>query len=326
MGKLTVVITIVLSFLVPCHSKIYAKDIDPDKARQLFRKAEILYSQHEIDLALKNYLAAIDLFPSMPKAYYRIGVIYSTFKERYYKSIRFFRKSIKYDSQDPNPYHGLGITYCIIGNERLGSKYLMKAGIIFFKEGNIDAALSIYDVLRQTGEPDPILGKMLDEPTRVKIPPSLREEHPADSRERNPLSVYRRKREAFLHPIILKAATRYKVDSALIKAIIMAESSYNPKAISKKGAKGLMQLMPKTAKLLGVTDSFNPEQNINAGVRHFKGLLNEFKGDVKLALAAYHAGSRKVWEYQGVPPFKTTRYYIKKVFEYHQYYKEKTAL
>ena len=174
MGKLTVVITIVLSFLVPCHSKIYAKDIDPNKARQLFRKAEILYSQHEIDLALKNYLAAIDLFPSMPKAYYRIAVIYSTFKGRYYKSIRFFRKSIKYDSQDPNPYHGLGITYCIVGNERLGSKYLMKAGIIFLKEGNINAALSIYDVLRQTGEPDPILGKMLDESTGVKISPSLR--------------------------------------------------------------------------------------------------------------------------------------------------------
>jgi len=201
----------------------------------------------------------------------------------------------------------------------------MKAGIIFFKEGNIDAALSIYDVLRQTGEPDPILGKMLDEPTRVKIPPSLRKKHSADSRERDPLSVHGRQREAFLHPIILKAATRYKVDSTLIKAIIMAESSYNPKAISKRGAKGLMQLMPKTAKLLGVRDSFNPEQNINAGVRHFKDLLNQFKGDVKLALAAYNVGSRKIRKYQGVPPFKATRYYIKKVFEYHQYYKEKTA-
>ena len=139
-------------------------------------------------------------------------------------------------------------------------------------------------------------------------------------------SVNGKKTERLFHPIILKAATRYKVDSALIKAIIMVESSYNPKAISKRGAKGLMQLMPKTARLLGVRDSFNPEQNINAGVRHFKDLLNQFKGDVKLALAAYNAGSRKVRKYQGVPPFKATRYYIKKVFEYHQYYKEMMAL
>jgi tetratricopeptide (TPR) repeat protein len=130
------------------------KDIDPNKARQLFRKAEILYSQHEIDLALKNYLAAIDLFPSMPKAYYRIGVIYGTFKRRYYESIRFYRKSIKYDSQDPNPYHGLGIAFCIVGNERLRSKFLLKAATMFLKESNIMAALSIYDVLRQTREKD----------------------------------------------------------------------------------------------------------------------------------------------------------------------------
>jgi soluble lytic murein transglycosylase-like protein len=105
----------------------------------------------------------------------------------------------------------------------------------------------------------------------------------------------------------------------------MAESSYNPKAISKKGARGLMQLMPKTAEILGVKDSFNPEQNINAGVKHFKGLMNRFKGDVKLALAAYNVGSRKVRKYQGVPPFKATQSYIKKVLEYYQYFKEKTT-
>ena len=325
MVKSAVIITIFLSFLTPFHGKIYAKDIDPNKARQLFRKAEILYSQHEIDPALKNYLAAIDLFPSMPKAYYRIGVIYRTFKRRYYESIRFYRKSIKYECQDPNPYYGLGIAYCIVGNERLGSKYPTKAGIIFLKEGNINAALSIYDVLRQTGEPDPTLGEMLDEPTGVEIPPSLREEHPTRSPERNLLSVHAKKTEASLQPIILRAANRYQVDPALIKAIIMAESSYNPKAISRRGAKGLMQLMPKTAEVLGVGDSFNPEQNINAGVRHFKGLLDRYKGDVRLALAAYNAGSRKVRKYQGVPPFKATHYYIKKVLEYYQYYREKMA-
>ena len=181
--------------------------------------------------------------------------------------------------------------------------------------------------IRQNGQmqpkPNSTLGKRLGQLIRVKIPPSLRQKHSADSRERKPLSVHGKKREALLHPIILRAANRHQIDPALVKAIIMAESSYNPKAISKKGAKGLMQLMPQTAEILGVRDSFNPEQNINAGVRHLKGLLNLFKGDVRLALAAYNVGSIKVRKYQGVPPFKATQSYIKKVLEYYQYYKEK---
>jgi len=170
---------------------------------------------------------------------------------------------------------------------------------------------------------DPSLGKILDESSRYKIPPSLPEEHPVSTPERSLLSAHGKKTEALLHPIILQAANRYQIDSDLVKAIIMVESRYNPKAISKRGAKGLMQLMPKTAKALGVRDSFNPEHNINAGVRYFRKLMNQFNGDVKLALAAYNAGSKKVRKYQGVPPFKATQYYIKKVFEYHQYYKEK---
>lgn len=105
----------------------------------------------------------------------------------------------------------------------------------------------------------------------------------------------------------------------------MAESRYNPQAISKMGAKGLMQLMPGTAKALGVEDAFNPEHNVNGGAKYFKQLLDQFDGDVKLALAAYNAGSKNVKDYKGVPPFKATRYYIKKVFEYYQYYKENLA-
>ena len=128
------------------------------------------------------------------------------------------------------------------------------------------------------------------------------------------------------HSIIIEAANRYQVDPAIVKAIIMAESSYNPKAISKKGAKGLMQLMPKTAAELGVKDSFNPVYNINGGVRYYKKMLNQFNGDVELALAAYNAGSRKVKKYQGIPPFKATRYYIKKVFKYYQYYKKQVDI
>ena len=123
-------------------------------------------------------------------------------------------------------------------------------------------------------------------------------------------------------PIILAAANQYKVNPAIIRAIIMAESNYNPKAVSKKGARGLMQLMPRTARSLGVKDSFNPEQNIHAGVKYFSQLLNKFNGDPSLALAAYNAGSRKVKKYNGVPPFKTTKRYIKKVFKYQKLFEQ----
>ena len=128
--------------------------------------------------------------------------------------------------------------------------------------------------------------------------------------------------ERLLQPVILEASKRYQVDHAIIKAIIMAESSYNLMAISNKGAEGLMQLMPNTARELGVTDSFNPTQNIHAGVRYFKKLLKRFKGNVRLALAAYNAGSENVREYNGIPPFKATHSYIKRVLYYQWYYQK----
>ena len=133
--------------------------------------------------------------------------------------------------------------------------------------------------------------------------------------------ISRNSAERLFQPIVIKAANRHNVDPAMVMAIIMAESSYNPKAISKKGARGLMQLMPNTARSLGVKDSFNPEHNINAGVRYFKKLLNQFEGDVELALAAYNAGSRKVREHRGIPPFGATKVYVKKVIKYYKYYK-----
>lgn len=128
--------------------------------------------------------------------------------------------------------------------------------------------------------------------------------------------------ERLLQPVIREASERYKVDHAMIRAIIMAESSYNILAISNKGAEGLMQLMPHTARELGVTDSFNPTQNIHAGARYFKKLLKRFKGDVRLALAAYNAGIRNVRDYKGIPPFKATHAYIKKVLQYQRYYRQ----
>jgi soluble lytic murein transglycosylase-like protein len=157
---------------------------------------------------------------------------------------------------------------------------------------------------------------------RFKISPTA---NLAVQTDQIPPSVSGRKAEHQYHKFIVQTASKYQIDPALIKAIIMAESGYNPKAVSKKGAKGLMQLMPETAEALGVEDIFNPRQNITGGVQYFKRLVNRFNGDVKLALAAYNAGSRYVRNYNGIPPFKATRHYIKKVLKYYQKYKNQPS-
>ena len=133
--------------------------------------------------------------------------------------------------------------------------------------------------------------------------------------------IYAKKTSRLFHEIIIEVANRYNVDPALIKAIIMAESRFNPYAISRKGAKGLMQLMPVTAKAMGAKDPFDPEYNIDAGVRYFKKLLIMFNNDIELALAAYNAGIKKVKTYGGIPPFKSTKEYVRKVIRYYNYYK-----
>ena len=155
------------------------------------------------------------------------------------------------------------------------------------------------------------------------VPEMVPDTDSSEKKESPPVSDLSVKGERSFFPIIQRASLRYNIDPALVKAIIRVESEYNPKAISVKGAKGLMQLMPVTAKYLGVYDAFNPEQNIHAGVRHFKFLLKQFDGDVKLALAAYNAGTRHVKRYNDIPPFKETRRYLKKVFRYYEFYKER---
>jgi len=117
--------------------------------------------------------------------------------------------------------------------------------------------------------------------------------------------------------IIHEAAGRHHVDADLILAVIIAESQLNPTAQSKKGARGLMQLMPLTADALDVTDIYSPEENVDAGVRHLRWLLDRFDGDLRMALAAYNAGVQNVLRYEGVPPFPETRAYVKRVLEYY---------
>ena len=121
--------------------------------------------------------------------------------------------------------------------------------------------------------------------------------------------------------IIRKAADKFKIDSALIKAIIKAESNFDHQAVSPVGAQGLMQLMPATASALQVENAFHPENNIEGGVRYLRYLLDIYRGNLTLALAAYNAGERNVAKYNNnVPPFRETQNYIKRVLSYYNSY------
>ena len=120
---------------------------------------------------------------------------------------------------------------------------------------------------------------------------------------------------------IQEAAQRYNVPSSLVRAVIRVESNFRPRAVSSAGAKGLMQLMPGTASDMGASDVFNPRQNIFAGTRYLRVLINKFKGDAKLAIAAYHAGPGIVAA-RGRIPYKATERYVRSVLKHYLRYKE----
>ncbi|MFZ2417273.1 MAG: lytic transglycosylase domain-containing protein [Smithellaceae bacterium] len=121
--------------------------------------------------------------------------------------------------------------------------------------------------------------------------------------------------------IITQAAAKFNLDAALIKAVIKAESNFNHKAVSRAGAKGLMQLMPQTASSLNVDDVFHPGNNIEGGARYLRYLLNLYRGNLMLALAAYNAGEGAVAKYNyGVPPYRETQNYVRRVLALYESY------
>ena len=122
---------------------------------------------------------------------------------------------------------------------------------------------------------------------------------------------------------IARAALAYEVPFSLIKAMIKVESDYNPEAVSRAGAKGLMQIMPANIKAYGINNPFDPHENIMVGTQYFKSLFEKFNGNITLALAAYNAGPACVAKYDSVPPYEETQDYVERVMNYYQVLKKR---
>lgn len=134
---------------------------------------------------------------------------------------------------------------------------------------------------------------------------------PVSTRDADSLWTVRSRYDTIIH----ETARRHDVDPALVKAIVQAESAFDPAAVSRAGARGLMQVLPETASRFAITNLSDPRQNLRAGVLYLKHLLGLFEGDVAMAVAAYNAGPNTVRRYRGVPPYRETRSYLVKVME-----------
>lgn len=146
----------------------------------------------------------------------------------------------------------------------------------------------------------------------------MKEYSTPESGSKVPSYSWLKKQVLALSPTIAQVAQDTQVDLNLLHAVILAESAYNPNALSPKGAMGLMQLMPATAKRFGVENAWDPSQNIEGGARYLDFLLDRFDGDRELAVAAYNAGEGAVDKYGGIPPYKETQGYVKKVMNFYR--------
>jgi soluble lytic murein transglycosylase-like protein len=173
------------------------------------------------------------------------------------------------------------LLFAAVADAQVRYSYIDEDGVQNFT--NIAPVRPVYD-LKVTGTPDP---------------PALQPQAGPESRK--------------FDPIIEKYASENQLDPSLIRSIIAQESAFNPKAVSPKGARGLMQLMPETAASLGVKNSFDPEQNIQGGVRHFRSLMDSFNNDLELSLAAYNAGQNLVQRLGRIPAIKETRDYVQSI-------------
>jgi soluble lytic murein transglycosylase-like protein len=140
-----------------------------------------------------------------------------------------------------------------------------------------------------------------------------------------PAPVAERQAETKLdvHDLLQSAGQKHGLDPDFLASVVHAESGFNVRAVSPKGARGLMQLMPKTAEDLGVKDSFDPEANVDAGTKYLRALLDQYNGNVPKALAAYNAGANRVAQYHGVPPYRETRAYVRSIIA--EYNRKKAA-
>lgn len=175
------------------------------------------------------------------------------------------------------------------------------------------------DIYRYVDEDDIV--HYTDAPTDKRFKVFMREIK-KDKELRTKLKYSSSVNPAEFEQLIKTCSAKYGVNPSLVKAVIHAESGYNPNAVSSKGASGLMQLMPATARSLKVADRFNPKDNVEGGVKYLRFLLDTFRGDVSLAVAAYNAGLTKVAKYGGIPPYNETRTYVSRVLSYMKSYQE----